>query len=346
MYDYKGAIHCHSTYSDGFGEVPEIMAAANEVGLDFVILTDHDTTAPFDDGHEKWHDSSLLICGMEITPPKNHYLAFGPGKLKGAKTLRQKSPQEVVDAVAEQGFLGFIAHPHHVGTAKFGIPPLPWEAWETTNYHGIAIWDLQTDWQQKLDAGEPTFDHYDNFVNYLSGPNPETLAKWDEANRSRLVVGIGETDNHKKPATIGDRTMDIFPYDWAFRTINNHVLLEEPLESDYAAAKAQLLDAIRRGRLYVSFDWWTDPAEFSFQIESDEQTAMMGEELKLDVNAELVVSLPAKADLRVLRDGKPMHEARGADEALLTVTDPGVYRVEARQGHLPWVFSNPIRVVR
>jgi nitrogenase molybdenum-iron protein alpha/beta subunit len=44
-YDYKGAIHVHSTYSDGTGTVEEIMQAANEAGLDFVVIT---TT------HDRW----------------------------------------------------------------------------------------------------------------------------------------------------------------------------------------------------------------------------------------------------------------------------------------------------
>jgi hypothetical protein len=346
MYDYRGAIHLHSTYSDGHGQIDEIMRCANEVGLDFVILTDHDTTAPYDDGHEKWHESTALICGMEITPPKNHYIAFGPGKLKQAKTLRQKSPQEYIDAVAHQGFLGFIAHPHHAGTERFGIPPLPWEAWDAAGFTGIGLWDLQTDWQSKLDREDLTMDLYDNFPKYLSGPHPETLKRWDEMNQTRRVVGIGEIDNHKKPKEVGERTLEIFPYDTAFRTINNHILLEAPLHKEFEKAKAQILEAIGAGRLYVSFDYWADPAEFVFQIEEEDQVGQMGDEFKLQERAELVVSLPGTADLVVLRNGKPIHAEADADEALLDVPEPGVYRVEARQNGLTWILSNPIRVVK
>jgi hypothetical protein len=180
MYDYRGAIHLHSTYSDGMGGVDEIMRCANDVGLDFVVLTDHDTTQPIDDGHEKWHDSTLLMIGLEITPAKNHYIAFGDGKLKGAKMLRQKSTQEYIDAVAEQGHLGFIAHPDHTGTQRFGIPPLPWDEWTVSNFTGMGIWDLQTDWQSKLDRENITIDVYDNFARHLSGPT-SSAASWGSA---------------------------------------------------------------------------------------------------------------------------------------------------------------------
>lgn len=346
MYDYRGAIHLHSTYSDGHGDIDEIMRCANEVGLDFVILTDHDTTAPHDDGHEKWHESALLITGTEITPPKNHYIVFGNGKLKSVKTLRQKSPQEFIDAVAKQGFLGFIAHPDHTGTERFGIPPLPWEDWEVTNFTGMGIWDLQTDWQSKLDRADVTLDIYDEFAKYLSGPKGDTLNRWDVLNQDRRVVGIGELDNHKKPKEFGERTIEIFPYDVAFRTVNNHILLEESLNKDYDKAKQQILDALAAGRLYISFDLWNDPAEFVFQIEEGDRTGYMGDEFKLEERAELIVTLSEKAHLTVRRNGRSMHDEEDADEAILELTEPGVYRVETYQNDLTWIISNPIRVVK
>lgn len=44
MIEYTGAIHMHSTFSDGTGEVPDIARFADEVGLDFILLTDHNTS--------------------------------------------------------------------------------------------------------------------------------------------------------------------------------------------------------------------------------------------------------------------------------------------------------------
>ena len=71
-------IHCHSTYSDGTGTVPEIAAAARAAGLDYLLLTDHDTLAAAELGEEGWHGSVLLLVGFEVSPrAQNHYLAFG-----------------------------------------------------------------------------------------------------------------------------------------------------------------------------------------------------------------------------------------------------------------------------
>ena len=144
-YDYRGIIHCHSTYSDGTGDMEEIGKAANDAGLDFVMMTDHDQMKPVEDGQEKWVGSSLIICGTEITPDKNHYIVFGDKKLKDVDKLRSMKPQEYIDAVNSQGWFGFIAHPDHIGTAKFGIPSYKWEDWGVSKYTGMGLWDLMTD---------------------------------------------------------------------------------------------------------------------------------------------------------------------------------------------------------
>ena len=81
-YDYKGAIHVHSTASDGTGDLNEIAQAANDAGLDFVLLTDT-AGSKVDDGAEKWNGSALIINGTEVTPQGNHYIAFGEKALKG-----------------------------------------------------------------------------------------------------------------------------------------------------------------------------------------------------------------------------------------------------------------------
>ena len=41
----RGAIHIHSDYDDGSGSMDEIVAAAQEAGLDYAAITDHD--APY-----------------------------------------------------------------------------------------------------------------------------------------------------------------------------------------------------------------------------------------------------------------------------------------------------------
>ena len=344
-YDYRGAIHCHSTYSfDGKGDMDEIGKAANDAGLDFVMMTDHDTMEPVKKGENKWRESALIICGAELTPRNNHYIAFGDGTLKDAEKLKEKSPQEIIDAVNKADWFGFIAHPDHLGTKKFDVPSYKWEDWNVTGYTGMSVWDLMTDWQSQLDRDDVSMEAYTEFESWLSGPRIESLNRWDELNKKGKVVGIGEIDNHKWPREYEGKTLEIFPYEKAFRTICNHVLLDKPLERDYDKARKQILDAIRHGNVYVSFDWWDDPTEFFFEIDNEVEVAGMGDTIALgDEKTELVASFPKEALLNVYRDGESILEEE-ADEILIEIDQPGVYRVEAMRNDIVWILSNPIRV--
>ncbi|HUX15651.1 MAG TPA: PHP domain-containing protein, partial [Phycisphaerae bacterium] len=67
MHEYVGAFHVHSCYSDGSGTYQEIASAAARAGLDFVVMSDHDTLRPRADGWQGWHDGVLVIVGTEIS---------------------------------------------------------------------------------------------------------------------------------------------------------------------------------------------------------------------------------------------------------------------------------------
>ena len=345
-YDYRGVIHCHTTYSDGTGTMEEVMKAANETGLDFVMMTDHDTMKPVDDGQEKWHGSSLLICGTEITPNSNHFIVFGENRLQDVERLRLKTPQEYVDAVNAQGWFGFIAHPDHTGTKRFEIPSYRWLDWDVKGITGLGLWDLMTDWQSQLDRDELSPDIYTDFASWLTGPRQETIERWDKLCGKGKVVGIGEIDNHNYVKEVNGKTYHVFPYETAFRTITNHILLEKPLEKDYAKAKTQILSAVRHGSLYISFDLWDDPTDFSFEVDNGDSVAGMGDEIQLgEEKTELVAMLPEVAIINIFRDGDSIHEEE-ADEVLLEISEPGVYRLEAMRNDLTWILSNPIWVTK
>ncbi|MGI8594397.1 MAG: hypothetical protein ACR2ML_08575, partial [Solirubrobacteraceae bacterium] len=57
--DLNCVVHCHLTYSDGTGTVPEIAAGAARAGADVVLLTDHDTLEAKRRGEERWYGEVL-----------------------------------------------------------------------------------------------------------------------------------------------------------------------------------------------------------------------------------------------------------------------------------------------
>ena len=70
-YNSIGAIHIHSVYSDGTGNIDLISKAAKKAGLDWIIVTDHNSF----DIEEGIYNGVYVIKGEEISPKnENHYL--------------------------------------------------------------------------------------------------------------------------------------------------------------------------------------------------------------------------------------------------------------------------------
>ena len=75
-YDYCGAVHVHSTYSDGAGSVPEVSKAACDAGLDFMVLSDHASLQARTEGLDGWQGRTLVLVGTEIATDTGHLLAL------------------------------------------------------------------------------------------------------------------------------------------------------------------------------------------------------------------------------------------------------------------------------
>ncbi|NNC12018.1 CehA/McbA family metallohydrolase [Planctomonas sp. JC2975] len=74
---YRGDCHLHTVYSDGRNTPDNVAAGARARGLDFMVSTDHNTTA----SHGVWGplagDDLLIITGEEVTTRNGHWLAIG-----------------------------------------------------------------------------------------------------------------------------------------------------------------------------------------------------------------------------------------------------------------------------
>jgi hypothetical protein len=349
--DYTGVIHLHSAYSfDGRATVAEIIAAANKNGIDFLLLTDHSTLQARVDGFEGWHDGTLLIVGEEIAPRFNHYLAFQlREKVTTTEIPPDLPPQTTIDHVQAQGGIGFIAHPDHEGTALFHVKHYPWTDWSVTGYTGLGIWDFMTDWQNSLSGYLRALLSYVFPAFFLRGPSSKTLARWDLLTQKRRVVGIGELDNHDTMKRVLGLNLYIFPFERVFCLVRTHVLIAGRLTGNDRTDITILLDALRNGRAYVALDYYRCSSGFSLILTEEGRSATMGDEFILRHCADLKVSVPHKARIRIIRNGSLFVQSTG-NGINVTLHNPGVYRVEADLKVLgryhPWIFSNPIYVSR
>jgi hypothetical protein len=352
-FEIIGNFHMHTHYSDGVGTHQDLAMAAVRAGLDLITVTDHNVWVGGKEGwyaHPETGKEVLLLMGEEVhdeerSPQVNHYLCLG---VDGEVCQYAPRPQELINAVRQHGGLGFIAHPIERAAPLFDEPEIPWVDWEVTGFIGIELWNYMSEFKSLLST-KPAAVFAAFFPSLLiTGPFPETLALWDNLLRNGAkVVAIGGADAHANVYSLGPLKRPVFPYDYLFSAVNTHVLLDEPLSRDVTAAKAQALDALRAGRVFVAYDLAGDARGFRFTATSSQGTVSMGDEMRPNGPVTLHVASPLPAGMRLLKNGREVARARG--RALTYETDePGIYRVEAYRRYRikprGWVFSNPIYI--
>lgn len=347
MHEYIGAVHIHSRYSDGTGDIPDIVHAAAEVGLDFLMMSDHNTLRAKQDGWEGWRQHVMLLIGYEINDreDKNHYLAFGLDKTVGVRI----TAQEYVRRVREQGGIGFIAHPDERRNSMPEHPPYPWLAWDAKDFDGIEIWNHMSEWMEGL-TDENKFQRFIHPLKSITAPPEITLRRWDELARSRRIVGIGGTDAHAHKADVmGFFDVEVFPYKIMFKSVRTHVLLDEPLrkgdDGTFEADKWRVYEALRSGRCFVANANHGEARGFSFHATSADETLWPGDFVVFPGEGRIAlhVELPREARLRILRNGNVERELV-TDEYTFGASAPGAWRVEAWIDDKGWIFSNHIRL--
>jgi predicted metal-dependent phosphoesterase TrpH len=134
---FKGAIHCHSTYSDGEFTLTELREMFVAAGFDFVCMTDH--AEAFDarsrDAYVAECDALSderfrFVAGLEYEcEQRMHVLGYGVTSL-----VETTDPQEVIRHIEREGGISVIAHPMDSMFAwieTFDTLPRGIEAWNS-----------------------------------------------------------------------------------------------------------------------------------------------------------------------------------------------------------------------
>lgn len=348
MFEYVGAIHVHSSFSDGSGNVKDIGAFASEAGLDFILLTDHNTLRALKEGYEGWYGKSLLLVGCEINDKenKNHYLAFGLND-----TISTRLPaKEIVSKVKEAGGIGFIAHPLEKRSSMKEHPAYPWTEWDIKDFDGIEIWNHMSEWMERL-TEENKYQAFVHPLRTIDSPTSEMLELWDRLNLDRKVVGIGGIDAHAhKVNLLGFFEVEVFPYKVLFKSIRTHIFADEKIDigasqDSIEKAKRIINHSLKSGRCFVSNNYHADATGFRFFARDENIFYQMGDSVKLKENLKFFIKLPvSNGNIRLIRNGKLTFEIKSS-EAEIKVSDPGVYRIEVYLEDKAWIFSNHIRVI-
>jgi len=365
-YEYSGVLHIHSRYSDGSGTIEKITRAAKKAGLDYIIVTDHNTLKAMEDGAEGWHDDLLVLVGEEIGDHEgNHCLAFGISDPIKPRDHGQDAGR-YIEAVRCQGGIVFAAHPQGLHNTSFDLHLSPWDAWDDPDYTGLEVWSYMCDWVESVTWLNILY-YYLRPEKVIHGPSPDVLQKWDQLCQVRRVVGIGGSDAHARHLSPFN-FIKFLSYKRTFHRLRTHLLTPSPLSPDLDESKRLIYTALGSGHCFFANDFLADSTGFNFKASTDEgQMLLMGDEARLrsaaelfekkleqkfppDCNclglfqrlAELEVTSPVPASLRLVHNGQLVKEVSEARQLTWKASEPGVYRVEARYNGNPWVFTNPI----
>lgn len=352
MHEITTNPHMHTRYSDGQATHEQIARAAMQVGLDAVIITDHNVWVSGPEGYYTEGDRHvLLLVGEEIhdqarDPQKNHLLVFGAAREMAPLAY---NPQRLLDTVRQVGGLAFLAHPVDPASPRIGEKDISWVDWNVMGYTGIELWNGLSEFRSRSKSKLHAIYYACNFPRIARCPFPEAIHKWDELlAQGRKIVAIGGADAHAYPASLGPFRRILFPYQLHFRAINTHLLLPQPMSGDLLEDRYMVLDALRQGHAFIGYDLPASTRGFRFIAQGQEGVAQMGDEISCRQGVTLQIHLPQITECRLMKDGKILKEWWKRDNMTHITSEPGVYRVEAyirflgsRRG---WIFSNPIYV--
>lgn len=354
MPELVGNLHLHTTTSDGTKSHDEVAAIAVRAGLDYIIYTDHNIAL---DGVSPWYSdpdtgrSLLRLMGQEIndpreTPEHSHLLCY---LATDDFSDSVSDAQHLIDAVNQRGGLTFLAHPLERPGPSTADITIPWRHWDVTGFTGIELWNAMSDtkWQLRSFLRAIIGAYWPAMT--LTAPFPELLAQWDRLTAGgHKVVAVGSSDAHGMTFALGPLRSTIYPYEFLFKAINTHLILSAPLADDITMLRQQVHTALGEGHCFVAYDLIGSARGFTFNALSDGLRYEMGSSLIMgDAPVVLQVASPLTAHLRLLKDGHVIQRTTRR-HLTHTITEPGVYRVEAYRRYLGllrgWVYTNPIYV--
>lgn len=348
---YKGVIHVHTNLGGhSAGDFNELIGAANENELDFVLLTEHPEPL-FDTAKQTLsgvYGKTLFVAGNEISSKQGDRFLILPGDADANKDNRQNT-DELSSREKAANRLVLITYPEN------------YRAWDAAgDFDGIEVYSLHTN-AKRFPKLLTFFDYFWSFGAYpeltmarnFERPN-ENLRKFDEliASGRRLTL-FGAADAHSNIGVrIGDRAnhdwfkIQIDPYASVFKLVRLHVLLDANQEFN----QENLLAAIKNGHCYFAFDVLGDASDFAFDAATaNGETKIMGDEANANQSLTLSARSPIAAKIVLLRNGAKVAEAANAFELQFAATEPGAYRAEVYlnlfgENNAPWIVSNPIYV--
>lgn len=314
---YAGDLHVHSRESgDASPTLDELALFAREQGLDFIELSDHNTTAQVDfiNDAQSRHPNLLFIPGVELTTYRGHINGIGATYFVDHKIGQPGvTIESAARALHDQGALLSINHPRFdLGELCIGC------AWE----HELAFSEIDAVEIATAAAGtvfsEPTLEFWDNILD--SGKH---------------AAPIGGSDDHSAGERIG-------PFGAPVGVPATYVFAEE-------LSAAGIVKAIGEARTVVKLRGVSDP-----MVELSSEGAAVGDTVRAN-SATLTAKITGGNGLVARwvlngRAGAGQEISGDSFDLTRTVTAPASgqdrYRVEVLRDDIPTTITSHIWLER
>ncbi|OGX06364.1 MAG: hypothetical protein A3G87_01835 [Omnitrophica bacterium RIFCSPLOWO2_12_FULL_50_11] len=323
---FRGVFHVHSEFShDSKASLHRIIRTAQKAGLDFVVVTDHNTMK----GREAYRKMNppklpLLIFASEISTDAGHVIALG---------VKEEPPNlwdahETTDWIRKKHGYPIVAHPLSVRK--------PWARWDVEKIEGIEIFSFP-DVYYTEDIKELTvkaaFFPPKQFLNSVIETPRSALRLWDGELRSKRLSAFASPDAHLR-------------WEWAGFALENYLLYFQAVTMYVRAEhlnEDSVIDSLARGQSFIAHESRGVAQSFSFLAQREGKSYGPGSTVSSQAAIVFTVAVPLDADIRLMRDGAVIKQTRGV---ALNYSSPekGVWRVEVYRKNQLWIASNPIYV--
>lgn len=326
-----GAVHMHTSASDGSGTVDDLVDAALHHGLDFIVVSDHNTREPTT---YEYRRGVLVVHGEEVTSISGHVM------LLDVDTVR------ISEADSVDRYWGLAYH-REFGDAGVRIAAHPngrryWRDRTAATIDGMELWNADSEWRNDT-AGDwlealtlLPFRPALGMMALVDRPD-RNLAFLDSAAVGRTLTTTCAVDAHAR-IDITDDWLIAFPsYRMTLGLVHQHVVLDRPLTGDADVDGPMLVSSILHGGGHCSIGGLADDSAVRIREEGGVLSVRLPEDIR-------------RARIRVFRNGDVIVEEEGL--ALdVPATEPGMYRVEVdvrarlvRSRWFPWILSAPVWV--
>jgi hypothetical protein len=291
--------------------------------IDFIFLADRVHPGDTDFGIGGFTNDILFISGGAFD--------VGSSQIVGVNLHEpikpNLTPNDLISAIHDQGGLAIAADPSKFASSEdYALA----DAMEV--YNDRAAWLAQSPTTLYFRA---IFFGTDHFLTGLDVRPEANLALYDRMTtgaRVAMLAGMGAPDN----LNVLGAKVGTLPQLFLFCT--THLIARE-------RNTVPLLEALRLGHSYTSFDYLGYVGALAFFARAGDTIAMMGDEIHLAPGLTIKTELPAPADrIAMYQNGAEVTSANNATTLEFAPKSPGAYRIEAYRSGKLWILSNPIYV--